>query len=320
MNEPDFRGLSAVIVEPEWNVRRILRSIIARQGIDPIHELSGANELTQTLIEHKPDLLFVDADAAEIDGLRFIQTLRQSSLPNNPFLPAIAMTREATPTMMARFAASGADDLLTKPFSIKQVLDRVANLAEARKNFVVTSDYIGPDRRRQPREGMQIRQFQAPNPVRAKLTGTYDEQKAADEMTAAMQVVAKEKAARLAFQAAFLVDFAYPAMQKGGDRMALDHLTRAATVLEDLIRRLSYQDERRQPVDNFLKSLRIGLQTFETNPDRLLSAMAFMRTAALGIAAQLAEQREVGLLEADLTAAVAHYRQRLATLAQAKTE
>ena len=88
---------------------------------------------------------------------------------------------------------SGPDDLLLIPFAPDQIMSRLKILVERRKPFVVTHDYIGPDRRTAPRPGTtSATQFQVPNPARAQALslpqGHYDIQK-----NDAIKVIAVER-------------------------------------------------------------------------------------------------------------------------------
>jgi len=66
----------------------------------------------------------------------------------------------------------GSDDIIIMPVSIKLIYDRLDNLEKNRKPFVVTRDYIGPDRRKSKRdddksEGPLV--ITAPNPISNKI-------------------------------------------------------------------------------------------------------------------------------------------------------
>lgn len=320
MTEYDFRSLAVLIVDREVNTRRLLRGILARLGVERILDFTGISDVPTAMVAVQPDLMFIDADAPDPDGLRFVQGLRHAQAPHNPFIGVIATTWQPTPSLLLRFNATGADDMMAKPFSAKQVQDRLANLIEARKSFVVTADYIGPDRRRQPREGIQIPLFDVPNTLRMKALGQYDRTRAVDRIGTALEAINAQKIVRNGFQVAFLIDFATPGLSVGGDRMAADHLLRSGAALDDLMRRMRPESDLRGAAENYASTIRAALETFRTAPAQPLMGVQPLRAAAIGMAALTARRTDLSAVEAEVRSAVTAYRNRLAQIAQAKAE
>ena len=64
--------------------------------------------------------------------------------------------------------------MVSAPLSPQQILVRIKALAKNRAPFVVTSDYIGPDRRRLEREVSKIPLFDVPNSLQEKVAGNWD--------------------------------------------------------------------------------------------------------------------------------------------------
>jgi DNA-binding response OmpR family regulator len=104
--------------------------------------------LTKYLKEKGPDLLIAEVSGAETEVCNLIQTIRQGMLGSNPFLVTIATTWRRDGTIVGKVLNSGADDLVARPISTSVLGERIKVQVERRKGFVVTSDYIGPDRRR----------------------------------------------------------------------------------------------------------------------------------------------------------------------------
>ncbi|MDG5495442.1 response regulator [Niveispirillum sp. BGYR6] len=318
MPDVDFRPVQVMIVDKDSNTRRLLRGILSRVGIDKITDFPNTTDVPAALLASPPDLLFIDADAAEPEGLRFVQNLRHAQQPHNPFLCIIAMTWQPTQPLMMRFTASGADDLMVKPFSAKQVQDRLTNLIDGRKGFVVTADYIGPDRRRQPREGIQIPLFNVPNSLRLKVTGLFDKARINDAVADALEAINVQKVVRGGFQLAFLADFAAPGASAGGDKMAADHLLRIGPVLDDLMRRLRPDSDLRPTLETYATTIRATLEAFKAAPDKPAGGMPALLAAAIGIAAATSRRSNIGVVEQEVRGAVTSYRNRLAEIAQAK--
>lgn len=318
MPDLDFRAVQVMIIDKDSSTRRLLRSILARLGIDKITDFPNSTDVPAAMLASQPDLLFIDADAADPEGLRFVQNMRHAQMPHNPFICIIAMTWQPTQPLMMRFTATGADDLMVKPFSAKQVQDRLTNLIDNRKGFVVTADYIGPDRRRQPRDGMQVPLFNVPNNLRLKVTGLYDKARITEAVADALEAINVQKVVRCGFQIAFLANFAVPGVSAGGDKMAADHLLRIGPMLEELMRRLKPEADMREALDRYAATIRTGLESFKATPDKPAAGMPAFHMAAIGIAAVTSRRTDLQAVEQEVRGAVTSYRNRLSEIAQAK--
>jgi two-component system KDP operon response regulator KdpE len=117
----------AVLVEDEPQIRRFVRAALQQEGWQ-VHE---ADTLQRGLVEagtRKPDLLVLDMGLPDGDGLALIRDVRSWS--SVPIIILSARTDEAD-----KIAAldAGADDYLTKPFGVGELLARVrANLRRPR--------------------------------------------------------------------------------------------------------------------------------------------------------------------------------------------
>lgn len=112
-------------------------------------------------------------------------------------------------------------------------------LIEARKPFVVTTDYVGPDRRKTSDREDTIPRVEVPNPLRAKAIGTKDialDQKA---MADAIANINLRKLERYAVQIGVLTELIVPAYESGAfDQSVKDHVDQLMYVAEDTSRRL----------------------------------------------------------------------------------
>ncbi|NEX64153.1 two-component system response regulator KdpE [Noviherbaspirillum galbum] len=109
----------AVIIEDEPQIRRFVRLALAGEGWQ-VHE---AETMKRGLIEagsRKPDLLLLDLGLPDGDGVDFIRQVRTWSP-----LPIIVLSARSTEQEKILALDAGADDYLTKPFGIGELLARV---------------------------------------------------------------------------------------------------------------------------------------------------------------------------------------------------
>jgi two-component system KDP operon response regulator KdpE len=108
-----------LIIEDEPAIRDVLRVVLARQGYMVIEAETAARGEIEAR-SHKPDLLLVDLGLPDTDGLTVIRHVRAWS-------PVPIVVLSARTMEQQRIAAldAGADDYITKPFSVPELLARV---------------------------------------------------------------------------------------------------------------------------------------------------------------------------------------------------
>lgn len=108
-----------LIVDDEPQLRRALELNLRAHGFDTTAAGSGEDALRAMAVQ-LPDLVMLDLGLPGIDGIDVLNAVRGWSK-----VPVIVLTaRHEEPSMLAAFDA-GADDYLTKPFSIGELLARV---------------------------------------------------------------------------------------------------------------------------------------------------------------------------------------------------
>ena len=153
--EIEHRSKIGIILGDSKNQnRQVLRSALTHEGFRTVRDFGRMTMIREALNEMQPDLLICDAAMPEGDPCKLVEELRHSVVGMNPFLPVIFFTFSADPDLVRKAVNSGADDLLVAPISPAKLFSRIDVLIRNRKPFVVTSDYLGPDRRKDsaPRE------------------------------------------------------------------------------------------------------------------------------------------------------------------------
>jgi DNA-binding response OmpR family regulator len=169
-----FDNVNLIIAEANRQVRESMKSRLFQEGFRDIFTTDRVERVRAELPRIVPDLIIVDIDLPEDDVCRLFYDIRHHRLGDNPFLAIIATALPGGPSKARRVIDSGADDLLVKPISTEFLVERIRSLVTARKPFVVTSEYIGPDRRAAGRSGPQDRLIDVPNPLWIKASGHMD--------------------------------------------------------------------------------------------------------------------------------------------------
>lgn len=121
MADPKF----ILIVEDEPDVTRLVSYHLKRAGYRVGHAGDGQAALNASF-ELRPDLIILDLMLPKIDGFEVCRMLRAS--PTCEYVPILMLTALATTSSKVRGFSLGADDYLTKPFEMRELLTRVTVL------------------------------------------------------------------------------------------------------------------------------------------------------------------------------------------------
>ena len=126
-------GKTVLIVEDEQNIVDILAFNLSRDGYDTMEAYDGVTGL-QLALEHNPDLILLDLMLPGMNGFEVCRKVRESG-SSTPILMLTAREEEADKVMGLEL---GADDYITKPFSMRELLARVkANIRRGSMGTVV---------------------------------------------------------------------------------------------------------------------------------------------------------------------------------------
>lgn len=118
---------TAVVIEDEPQIRRFVRAALEAEGWQ-VHEASTLRDGLAQAGTRKPDLLVLDLGLPDGDGVDLIRDVRGWST-----VPIVVLSARADEADKIAALDAGADDYLTKPFGVGELLARVrANLRRPR--------------------------------------------------------------------------------------------------------------------------------------------------------------------------------------------
>ena len=136
----------AFIGEPDEVVRKELRQILNHAGLKQVSAHGTLASLSALVSQMPPDLIII-SDDLDPDVFDFIRDIRHNKLGINPFVLITTLIAADHVDAVKRAMQAGTDDIIIKPVKEEQLLQRLKRVTVNRAAFVVTSDYLGPDRR-----------------------------------------------------------------------------------------------------------------------------------------------------------------------------
>lgn len=116
-----------LIVDDASLVRLYYRDALSRAGFEVDEALNGL-EAIEKLLQQPADLLVVDINMPQMDGLTFLRVLRRQEPPVST-IPALVTSTEDKPQDIAAARAAGANYYLAKPLSQEDLVQHARLLA-----------------------------------------------------------------------------------------------------------------------------------------------------------------------------------------------
>ncbi|MBX7244365.1 MAG: response regulator [Candidatus Sumerlaeaceae bacterium] len=153
------QNLRVLVIEDEAPIRRFLRASLETQDMQITEAETGREGLSLSAAA-VPDLILLDLGLPDIDGLEVLKRLREFSS-----VPVVVLSAREKERDKVTALDSGADDYLTKPFSVGELLARIrvalrhrARAAGAPASRVEVGNLvIDLDARRVSKSGAEIR-------------------------------------------------------------------------------------------------------------------------------------------------------------------
>jgi CheY-like chemotaxis protein len=186
--EQSFYELAELLVcDPVGTHRAATRSALYSLGCRNIEIVGTLRDFVQALDHRPPDVAICEAQVGEVELCAIMRKLRQGGQSYSPFTVIIVTAWAANPAVMTEISNAGADGLLLRPFSAAMLDQRIRAHVLQRKPFIVTDDYIGPERRA-PGRPSNVFSFIAPNSLKAKIDGRVNPEEARRGFAADLRV------------------------------------------------------------------------------------------------------------------------------------
>lgn len=128
------------VVEDDKNIREIETFALKNTGYD-IRDFECARDFFSELSKKKPDIILLDIMLPDEDGLEIVRKLRGSAETRE--IPIILVTAKTSEIDKVKGLDMGADDYMTKPFGVMELISRVKALLRRSNKSVEKLMHIG---------------------------------------------------------------------------------------------------------------------------------------------------------------------------------
>ena len=116
-----------LIVEDNDKNMKLARDLLQAKGYDTLEAVNGEDGVRLGL-EHVPDLVLMDIQLPDINGIEAFQRLRAD--PRTAKVPIVAFTASVTAGDRSKITEAGFDGFLGKPINMKEFLATVKRMVE----------------------------------------------------------------------------------------------------------------------------------------------------------------------------------------------
>jgi len=112
-------GAKVLVIDDERSIRRFMDASLTAKGYEVLPAKTG-REGVKTAADNHPDIIILDLNLPDMDGLSVLKEIRGFSKA-----PVIILTVKSADADKELLLDSGADDYLVKPFSLTELLARI---------------------------------------------------------------------------------------------------------------------------------------------------------------------------------------------------
>lgn len=122
-------GAQVLVVEDNEKNMKLFRDVLLATGHRTLEATTGG-QAVELAAEHSPDLVLMDIQLPDIDGVEALDRLRADE--RTASVPVVALTAQAMEGDRERFLDTGFDGYLSKPVNIAELLATVKRYCEER--------------------------------------------------------------------------------------------------------------------------------------------------------------------------------------------
>ena len=122
-------GERILVVEDNAKNMKLFREVLVATGYETLEATTGGEAVDMTS-EHTPDLVLMDIQLPDFDGVEALQRIRADE--RTATIPVVALTAQAMHGDRERFLAAGFDGYVSKPVNVRDLIGTVRAHCERR--------------------------------------------------------------------------------------------------------------------------------------------------------------------------------------------
>ena len=158
----DLGLFTVVVADDNAYMRGLLKTLLHTIGVGTVIAVGDSSDAIETLkkVGQDPvkgginsiDLVMANWQMSPVDGLLLLKWVRRHKESPDKFMPFVMVTGFADMSHVNEARDLGISEILGKPYSVQSLMQRLGQVIERPRQYVLTPTYFGPDRRRRKTE------------------------------------------------------------------------------------------------------------------------------------------------------------------------
>lgn len=148
-----FNSAKILVVDDMLPMQTLLKSLLGLFGFKEIEVAENGESGFKKHCKFDPDVVLVDWMMEPLDGIEMTRKIRNDPQSPNRFVPVILMTGFSSRLRVERARDIGITEFLVKPFTARDLYEKIERITERPRQFVDSRNFFGPDRRRKRDDG-----------------------------------------------------------------------------------------------------------------------------------------------------------------------
>lgn len=144
--------LRVLVIDDNQPIRLLIRSLLLDLGVGIVDMADSGRNGWNEYLKNKPDIIIVDWRMKDIDGIEFTRRVRTDPESHTQYVPIIMTTGFTNKERVFMARDAGVTEFLIKPFTVQGLARHLQHVVENPRQFVISSEFVGPDRRRREEE------------------------------------------------------------------------------------------------------------------------------------------------------------------------
>jgi CheY-like chemotaxis protein len=140
--------IRVLVIDDNQPIRMLIRSLLLDLGVGVVDMADTGERGWIEYTRHKHDIIFVDWKMDNMAGIEFTKRVRQDPESPVPTVPIILTTGFTNKERVFQARDVGVTEFLIKPFTVQGLSRHLTHVIENPRQFVVSPEFVGPDRRR----------------------------------------------------------------------------------------------------------------------------------------------------------------------------
>lgn len=146
-------GARVLVIDDHPFTGSLVRDMLYAAGAASVQTAQDGGQAVAMLRSCQPELIVTDWRMPGLDGLEFTQMVRRAAVQPDPRIPdpqvpIVLLSAHTSERGVEAARRMGVSEVVTKPFTTAALLQRIEAAMLAPRPFVVSTHYVGPDRRR----------------------------------------------------------------------------------------------------------------------------------------------------------------------------